>query len=223
METLCDVYTKYEQSRYKGVAELSLKQKTWVCKLHPLSSNRNRLTHHSRRLSSFLFCHTINSIFLLFFFPGQINASQSLFTYSDVESPSTFVDLTYIPMFIDNITWVNDSFRYEAIKACGNNTQCLFDAAVTEDTSYGINTKKLEDNNNEINKELGKLCHWWPTGSASLQIEHVIAAELRTPSAKPDLVWMDSQFERKQLSQFGRNDALHLRTGRSGLLVPCNW
>ena len=54
-------------------------------------------------------------------------------------------------------------------------------------------------------------------------IECVSAAELRTSSAKPDLVWMDSQFERKQLSQFGRNDALHLLSGRSGLLVPYNW
>ena len=162
IETLGDVYTKSQESHYNGVSKLGLKQKTWVCTLHPVSSDPNRLTHLSRLriLSSFLLCHTINSNFLLFsFFPGQINASQSLFTYSDLESPSTFVDLSYIPMFIDNITWVNDSFRYEAVKACGNNTQCLFDAAVTEDTSYGINTKKLEDNNNEINKELGKLCH----------------------------------------------------------------
>ena len=60
-------------------------------------------------------------------------------------------------MFIDNITWANDSFRLQAEKACGNNINCLFDAAVTEDTSYGVTTRKLEENNNQINKEFGKI------------------------------------------------------------------
>lgn len=62
-----------------------------------------------------------------------------------------------------------------------------------------------------------------PTGSASLQIERVISAELRTSAAKLDLMWMDGQFERKHLCQFGRNDALHLLTGWTGRRVLYNW
>lgn len=83
----------------------------------------------------------------------QIESHQSLFTYNGLESPHIFVDLNYVPMFINNINWVNDSFRLEAERVCGNNSECLFDAAVTEDTSYGINTRRLEENNNEINRE----------------------------------------------------------------------
>ena len=67
------------------------------------------------------------------------------------------MDLSYVPMFIDNITWTNDSFRRQAERACGNNTNCLFDAAVTEDTSYGMTTRRLEENNNQVNRELGKI------------------------------------------------------------------
>lgn len=88
---------------------------------------------------------------------GQIDASQSLFTYRTQESPATFMDLDYVPMFIDNITWTNDSFRQRAESVCGNNTNCLFDVAVTVDTSFGASTKQLEEDNNQINNKLGKI------------------------------------------------------------------
>ena len=87
---------------------------------------------------------------------GQIDASQSLFTYQAKESPLTFMDLDYVPMFIDNITWTNDSFRQQAESVCGNNTNCLFDVAVTIDTSFGAATKKLEEDNHQMNNKLGK-------------------------------------------------------------------
>jgi len=92
-----------------------------------------------------------------FSFLGQIDASQSLFTYQAQESPLTFMDLDYVPMFIDNITWTNDSFRQQAESVCGNNTNCLFDAAVTIDTSFGVATKKLEEDNHQANNKLGKI------------------------------------------------------------------
>ena len=60
-------------------------------------------------------------------------------------------------MFIDNITWTNDTFRQQAEIVCGNNTNCLFDVAVTVDTSFGMSTKQLEENNNQINNKLGKI------------------------------------------------------------------
>ena len=94
---------------------------------------------------------------ILFFlpFPGQIDASKSLFTYGANESSAAFIDLSYVPMFIDNITWTNDSFRLQAERVCGNNTNCLFDAAVTIDTSYGWTTRRQEEINNQVNRELG--------------------------------------------------------------------
>lgn len=67
------------------------------------------------------------------------------------------MDPSYVPMFINNITWTNDSFRLQAEEVCGNNTNCLFDVAVTMNTSYGMTTRRLEQNNNKINRELGKI------------------------------------------------------------------
>lgn len=67
------------------------------------------------------------------------------------------MELGYVPMFIDNITWTNDSFRQQAESVCGNNTNCLFDVAVTVDTSFGESTKRLEENNNQLNSKLGKI------------------------------------------------------------------
>lgn len=84
----------------------------------------------------------------------QINASESLFTYQAHENPATFIDLSYVPMFIDNITWTNESFRRQAESVCGNNTHCLFDAAVTVDCSFGMSTKELEENNVQVNTKL---------------------------------------------------------------------
>ena len=92
-----------------------------------------------------------------FLISGQIDASQSLFTYQAHEGPLTFMDLDYVPMFIDNITWTNDSFRQHAESVCGNNTNCLFDVAVTIDTSFGVTTKKLEEDNHQMNNKLGKI------------------------------------------------------------------
>ena len=110
----------------------------------------------------FLFFNTFLStsfriVTLLYPFPGQIEASKSMFTYAANESSSAFMDLSYVPMFINNITWTNDSFRLQAEKVCKINTNCLFDAAVTEDTSYGKTTRRLEENNNHVNRELGKV------------------------------------------------------------------
>ena len=87
----------------------------------------------------------------------QIDPSQSLFTYQAHESLLTFMDLNYVPMFIDNITWTNDSFRLQAESVCGNNTNCLFDVAVTIDTSFREARKKLEEDNHQMNNKLGKI------------------------------------------------------------------
>ncbi|XP_078353037.1 mucin-like protein [Oculina patagonica] len=46
-------------------------------------------------------------------------------------------------MFADNITWHNDSLREEAEAECGDDHECLFDVASTNDLSVGIVTKDI--------------------------------------------------------------------------------
>ena len=91
------------------------------------------------------------------FLLGQINQSQSLFTYAQNESVDTFSVPGFVPMFADNITWYNNSLEQEAKEQCGDDQECLFDAASTNDLSVGLVTKKISVQLvNESNK-LGKL------------------------------------------------------------------
>ena len=55
----------------------------------------------------------------------------------------TFSKPDFVPMFADNITWHNDSVRIEAEKQCGNDYECLFDVASTNDLSVGMVTKDI--------------------------------------------------------------------------------
>ncbi|XP_022803205.1 mucin-like protein [Stylophora pistillata] len=73
----------------------------------------------------------------------QINQSQSLFTYADNESVASFSDLDFEPMFADNITWQNDSIKIKAKAQCGDDHECLFDVASTNDLSVGLVTKDI--------------------------------------------------------------------------------
>ena len=74
---------------------------------------------------------------------GQINESQSLFTYDQNESVNTFARPDFVPMFADNITWQNDSIRLAAEAQCGDDHDCLFDVASTNDLSVGVITKDI--------------------------------------------------------------------------------
>jgi len=74
---------------------------------------------------------------------GQINQSQSLFNYANNESVDTFKDFDFVPMFADNITWHNDSLREKAEAECGDDHECLFDVASTNDLSVGLVTKDI--------------------------------------------------------------------------------
>ena len=46
-------------------------------------------------------------------------------------------------MFADNITWHNDSLREKAETECGDDHECLFDVASTNDLSVGMVTKDI--------------------------------------------------------------------------------
>ena len=69
----------------------------------------------------------------------------------------TFNKTNFEPMFADNITWHNDSLRKQAEAGCGDDHECLFDVASTNDLSVGMVTKDISVQLvNESNK-LGKL------------------------------------------------------------------
>lgn len=72
---------------------------------------------------------------------GQLTQVQSLFTYGENESVGTFARPDFVPMFSDNITWSDNSVRLAAEAQCGNDYECLFDVASTNDLSVGIVTK----------------------------------------------------------------------------------
>ena len=99
---------------------------------------------------------------VIFFFSGQINQSQSLFTYAQNESVDTFAKPDFLPMFIENITWFNASVEREARTRCGDDIECLFDAAATNDVSVGLVTKDIniqfENETNILGKSPVELC-----------------------------------------------------------------
>ena len=55
----------------------------------------------------------------------------------------TFKNFDFEPMFADNITWLNDSLREKAEADCGDDHECLFDVASTNDLSVGLVTKDI--------------------------------------------------------------------------------
>ena len=96
------------------------------------------------------------------FLSGQINQSQSLFTYAHNESVDTFANRDFEPMFADNITWHNDSLREKAEAECGDDHECLFDVASTNDLSVGMVTKdisvQLVNESNTLSKSRRTVC-----------------------------------------------------------------
>ncbi|XP_068679238.1 mucin-like protein isoform X1 [Montipora foliosa] len=86
---------------------------------------------------------TARAIHFEFGVKWQINESQSLFIYGQNESINTFARPDFVPMFADNITWQNDSLRLAAEAQCGEDHDCLFDVASTNDLSVGVLTKDI--------------------------------------------------------------------------------
>lgn len=91
------------------------------------------------------------------FLAGQINQSQSLFTYGQNESVDTFSNSTFEPMFADNIIWDNNSTKEKAEAQCGDDHECLFDVASTNDLSVGMVTKDINIQLVNESNTLGKL------------------------------------------------------------------
>ncbi|XP_028410519.1 sushi domain-containing protein 2-like isoform X2 [Dendronephthya gigantea] len=63
----------------------------------------------------------------------------TLFTYHSGKSYSSFVNLGFTPVFLDDTSslFSNSTFEAEARNLCGGNKECIFDVAVTGKTSVG--------------------------------------------------------------------------------------
>ena len=70
---------------------------------------------------------------------------------------ATFSKPDFEPMFADNITWHNDSLRLAAEAQCGEDYECLFDVASTNDLSVGSVTKDINVQMVNESNSLGKL------------------------------------------------------------------
>ena len=69
---------------------------------------------------------------------------------------ASFSEPDFEPMFADNITWHNDSLRQKAEDQCGNDQECLFDVASTNDLSLGLVTKDISIQLVNETKQLSK-------------------------------------------------------------------
>ena len=76
-------------------------------------------------------------------FTGEILSDDSLFVYPDGLGPGNYSHPYHIPAFLDEVV-ANAS--PEVLAACGNNTECIFDASETGDISIGLETMAIDDN-----------------------------------------------------------------------------
>ena len=75
---------------------------------------------------------------------GATSANDSLFTYEEGKDHSSYFDVGYLPIFLDqddfdNLTlFDNVTLGEEARDVCGDNKQCLFDIYTTGKVSMGL-------------------------------------------------------------------------------------
>ncbi len=73
-------------------------------------------------------------------FTGQVNASESLFTYPEGLTAADFAVLNHDPPFLDEV--VADA-SVDILQMCGDNVECIFDSIETGDISIGLETMTM--------------------------------------------------------------------------------
>ncbi|XP_022801632.1 mucin-like protein isoform X1 [Stylophora pistillata] len=73
----------------------------------------------------------------------QVDNNSSLFTYKPGESLKTFENTSFVPMFLEDLSFPNETLRKQAEEVCQGDLNCLFDSASTKDVSVGASTKAL--------------------------------------------------------------------------------
>ena len=75
---------------------------------------------------------------------GQVSSNTSLFTYKPGENTSSFVNESFVPIFLDEpIPFASDELKQQAEAVCGGDANCLFDIASTGDVAVGASTKQV--------------------------------------------------------------------------------
>ena len=55
----------------------------------------------------------------------------------------TFANASFVPMFLEDLNFANETLRKQAEEACQGDINCLFDSASTKDVSLGASTKAV--------------------------------------------------------------------------------
>ncbi|XP_022801631.1 mucin-like protein isoform X3 [Stylophora pistillata] len=84
----------------------------------------------------------------------QVDNKSTLFTYKPGESLKTFENTSFVPMFLEDLSFPNDTLRKQAEEACQGDVNCLFDSASTKDVSMGASTKALSSTLEEESSSL---------------------------------------------------------------------
>ena len=88
------------------------------------------------------FRNFLNDIFILLI--GATAANDSLFTYEEGMTHSSYFDFGYVPIFLDkdDLVFENVTLGKQARDACGDNKQCLFDIFTTGKVSIRMASKQ---------------------------------------------------------------------------------
>ncbi len=84
-------------------------------------------------------CYIILTI-LLFVLAGQLDASESLFTYPEGLTAADFAVLDHDPPYLDEVVAMASA---EVLQACGDNVECIFDTMETGDINIGLETMTM--------------------------------------------------------------------------------
>ena len=89
---------------------------------------------------------------------GRTTPETSLFLYPPDTAWADYNNLTFIPLFLDElIRDANQTFLEESRQMCGDNSICLFDALATQDLAVGQSTMSKDAENQENAKQLGEI------------------------------------------------------------------
>jgi hypothetical protein len=97
-------------------------------------------------------------------FSGLLSSAESLFSYRDGKKHKDFVDVTYVPMFVDELSslFTDKTLEIHAKEACGDVIECMFDIAASGSLSFGNSTKESVKHYNKRKKDIN-------TGNTKLQ------------------------------------------------------
>jgi len=75
----------------------------------------------------------------------QVLSNTSLFTYKHGEDTSTFSNASFIPVFLEEYSFGNNTLEQMANDTCKGDVNCMFDIASTRDVSIGESTRKVAE------------------------------------------------------------------------------